>query len=128
MIKITLPDGSVREYEKGTSSLQIAQSISEGLARNVLAAKVNNEEKLHYMLPAGGVTGTLRNAYKTDNGLPFVWGKTGSLSNSHNQSGYLITRKGKKLLFSFMNNNYVRPTAEITREMVRIMTEIHNRY
>ena len=43
MIKITLPDGSVREYEKGTSSLQIAQSISEGLARNVLAAKVNNE-------------------------------------------------------------------------------------
>jgi threonyl-tRNA synthetase len=43
MIKITLPDGSVREYEKGTSSLQIAQSISEGLARNVLAAQVNNE-------------------------------------------------------------------------------------
>lgn len=43
MIKITLPDGSVREYEKGTTSLQIAQSISEGLARNVLASKVNNE-------------------------------------------------------------------------------------
>lgn len=43
MIKITLPDGSIREYEKGTSSLQIAQSISEGLARNVLAAKVNGE-------------------------------------------------------------------------------------
>lgn len=43
MIKITLPDGSVREYEKGTTSLQIAQSISEGLARNVLAAKVNDE-------------------------------------------------------------------------------------
>jgi threonyl-tRNA synthetase len=43
MIKITLPDGSVREYQKGTTSLQIALSISEGLARNVLAAKVNNE-------------------------------------------------------------------------------------
>lgn len=43
MIKITLPDGSVREYAKGTSSLQVAQSISEGLARNVLAAQVNNE-------------------------------------------------------------------------------------
>lgn len=43
MIKITLPDGSVREYAKGTNSLQIAQSISEGLARNVLAAKVNGE-------------------------------------------------------------------------------------
>jgi threonyl-tRNA synthetase len=43
MIKITLPDGAVREYEKGTSALQIAQSISEGLARNVLSAKVNGE-------------------------------------------------------------------------------------
>ena len=43
MIKITLPDGSVREYEKGTTSMQVALSISEGLARNVLAAKVNNE-------------------------------------------------------------------------------------
>lgn len=43
MIKITLPDGSVREYEKGVSSLDVALSISEGLARNVLAAKVNGE-------------------------------------------------------------------------------------
>jgi threonyl-tRNA synthetase len=43
MIKITLPDGSVREYEKGTTSLAVAQSISEGLARNVLAAQVNGE-------------------------------------------------------------------------------------
>lgn len=43
MIKITLPDGTVREYEKGVNSLDIARSISEGLARNVLAAKVNGE-------------------------------------------------------------------------------------
>jgi len=43
MIKITLPDGSIREYENGTTSLGIALSISEGLARNVLAAKVNDE-------------------------------------------------------------------------------------
>jgi len=42
-IKITLPDGSVREYEQGITGLQIAASISEGLARNVLAAKVNGE-------------------------------------------------------------------------------------
>ncbi len=43
MIKITLPDGSIREYAKGTSAHQIALSISEGLARNVLAAEVNGE-------------------------------------------------------------------------------------
>jgi len=43
MIKITLPDGSVREYPQGTTGYEIAASISEGLARNVLAVKVNNE-------------------------------------------------------------------------------------
>lgn len=43
LIKITLPDGTVKEYEQGTTGLQIAASISEGLARNVLAAKVNGQ-------------------------------------------------------------------------------------
>ena len=43
MIKITLPDGSVRDYEQGITAHQIALSISEGLARNVLAAFVNGE-------------------------------------------------------------------------------------
>lgn len=43
MIKVTLPDGSIREYSKGTTSMQVALSISEGLARNVLSAKVNGE-------------------------------------------------------------------------------------
>ncbi|RFZ84521.1 threonine--tRNA ligase [Mucilaginibacter terrenus] len=43
MINITLPDGSVRQYDKGITSMQIAQSISEGLARNVLAAEVDGE-------------------------------------------------------------------------------------
>lgn len=43
MINITLPDGSVRSYERGTTAMQIAQSISEGLARNVLSAEVNGE-------------------------------------------------------------------------------------
>lgn len=43
MVKITLPDGSVKEFKKGVTSHEIAISISEGLARNVLAAKVNGE-------------------------------------------------------------------------------------
>ncbi len=43
MIQVTFPDGTIREYEKGTSALQIAMSISEGLARNVLAARVNGQ-------------------------------------------------------------------------------------
>src|SRR5690606_21320870 len=43
MITITLPDGSRRQYAEGISAMEIAQSISEGLARNVLAAEVNGE-------------------------------------------------------------------------------------
>lgn len=43
MINITLPDGAVKQYEKGTSALDIAKSISEGLARKVLAASINGE-------------------------------------------------------------------------------------
>ncbi|MFB5944374.1 threonine--tRNA ligase [Albibacterium profundi] len=43
MIKITLPDGTVKEFQKGTTAHQIALSISEGLARNVLAAEINGE-------------------------------------------------------------------------------------
>ncbi|NLR69165.1 threonine--tRNA ligase [Chitinophaga varians] len=43
MINITFPDGAVRQYESGVTALDIAKSISEGLARKVLAAKVNGQ-------------------------------------------------------------------------------------
>lgn len=43
MINVTLPDGAVRQYESGVSALDIAKSISEGLARKVLAASVNGQ-------------------------------------------------------------------------------------
>ena len=43
MVKITLPDGAVREYEAGVSAMDVAKSISEGLARKVLAAAVNGQ-------------------------------------------------------------------------------------
>ena len=43
MIEVKLPDGSVRNVRKGITSFEIAQSISEGLARQVLAAEVNGE-------------------------------------------------------------------------------------
>jgi threonyl-tRNA synthetase len=42
MIKITLPDGSIRECAKGSSPMDVAKSISEGFARNVISAKFNN--------------------------------------------------------------------------------------
>ena len=43
MVKITFPDGSVREYESGVTGLQIAESISPALARNVVSCGINGE-------------------------------------------------------------------------------------
>ncbi|HEY4147488.1 MAG TPA: threonine--tRNA ligase [Chitinophagaceae bacterium] len=43
MIKITLPDGSIKEYPEGTTAMDVGKSISEGLARKVLAAEVNGQ-------------------------------------------------------------------------------------
>ncbi|MCB2208742.1 MAG: threonine--tRNA ligase [Bacteroidetes bacterium] len=45
MINITLPDNSIKQYESGVTPMEVARDISEGLARNVLAAKVNGEVK-----------------------------------------------------------------------------------
>ncbi|MFN0291511.1 D-alanyl-D-alanine carboxypeptidase [Pedobacter helvus] len=94
---------------------------------DLIYKEVNNQDRLFSMLPAGGKSGTLRNAYpKTD--TPFVYGKTGTLSGVHNQSGYVLTKKGKLLLYSFMNNNYVQSTTEVRKEMVRVVTYLHDNF
>ena len=43
MINVTFPDGAVRQYEEGTTSLEVAKSIHPGLAKRVLAAEVDGE-------------------------------------------------------------------------------------
>jgi len=43
MIKITLPDGNIKEFEAGSTPMDVAKSISEGLARNIISAKFNNQ-------------------------------------------------------------------------------------
>jgi serine-type D-Ala-D-Ala carboxypeptidase/endopeptidase (penicillin-binding protein 4) len=85
-----------------------------------------SQDKLLPLLAVGGRPGTFRNIYKAD--IPFVFGKSGTLTHVHNQSGYLMTKSGKLLLFSFMNNNFKNTSGEIRDEMVRIMTEIHEKY
>lgn len=45
MIKVTFPDGNIREYNDGATAMDVAKSISEGLARNVLSATINGEQR-----------------------------------------------------------------------------------
>lgn len=81
-------------------------------------------EHLKQLLPAGGESGTLRNYYK--NAEPYVYGKTGTLSNNHNISGFLLTKKGKLYIFAFMNNNYPAKAVPVKRKMERILREVHD--
>lgn len=112
----------------GLSRFNLFTPSSMILVIGMIKDKLGDENLLKDLLPVGGISGTLKTAYKTDDGVPFVWAKTGSLTFAHLQSGIITTRRGKKLRYSFMNNNYIRPTAEIREEMVNIMTAIHDRY
>jgi len=89
-------------------------------------AKEIPQDRLFNILPAGGKSGTLRTMFKGQEA--FVHAKTGSLTNVYCLSGYLVTKKGRVLYFSFMNNNFIKPTSEIRTEVARILTGIRDRY
>ncbi|MBA4850224.1 D-alanyl-D-alanine carboxypeptidase/D-alanyl-D-alanine-endopeptidase [Emticicia sp. BO119] len=82
------------------------------------------QQKLYSILPAGGRSGTLKNGYKNTD-KPFIFAKTGSLGGVYNLSGYLITKKGKTLLVSFMNNNFNQSTTKVRKEVEKILTWIY---
>lgn len=78
-MKITFPDKNIREYPDGTTSLDIAKSISEGLARNVLAAKVNGE-----------VRDLMRPIYEDASLELLTWNDAGGKSTFWHSSAHLM--------------------------------------
>jgi D-alanyl-D-alanine carboxypeptidase/D-alanyl-D-alanine-endopeptidase (penicillin-binding protein 4) len=86
------------------------------------------QPRLFAIFPAGGQSGTIKNWYKPDTGRPYVYAKTGTLANTHSLSGYLVTRRGQVLIFSFMHNSIVRPINDVRREMEEVLRELHERY
>ncbi|CAL67711.1 D-alanyl-D-alanine carboxypeptidase [Christiangramia forsetii] len=94
-----------------------------------LIEKIEKEmpkEELFKILAAGGESGTLKNYYKAE--TPYIYAKTGTLRNNHSLSGFLITKSGKTLIFSFMNSNYTVPTSELKQGMTRILEMIRDNY
>jgi len=59
---------------------------------------------------------------------PYIYGKTGTLSNNHCLSGFLITKSKKTLIFSMMSNNFVSSSNELRKEMEQIFKMIYERY
>ncbi|MBN8576504.1 MAG: D-alanyl-D-alanine carboxypeptidase [Cytophagales bacterium] len=84
------------------------------------------QQRLFDLVAVGGKSGTLKNWYKNE--TPYIFGKTGTLSNNHVVSGFLRTRKGKIFIFSLMNNNYLASTNEVRKHMEKILFTVYNKY
>ena len=84
------------------------------------------QQRLFALLPAGGQSGTLRGMLKADK--PFVFAKSGSMTGVYNLSGYLVTRKGKILIFSMMHNNFAQPISEMRQRTAQFLEQIHNQF
>lgn len=75
------------------------------------------------LLPQGGTSGTLKDWYG-----PYVYAKTGSLSNNHALVGYILTDKGTFLQFVLIANHYTAPTSTIRKSMGVILEKVKKGY
>ncbi|MBS1680787.1 MAG: D-alanyl-D-alanine carboxypeptidase [Bacteroidetes bacterium] len=84
------------------------------------------KERLFKILAVGGKSGTIKNSYKADK--PFLFAKTGTLSNNHSLSGFLVTKKNKLFIFSFMNNNFPASSGEVRKHIESILKNIRDKF
>ncbi|MDP5229157.1 MAG: D-alanyl-D-alanine carboxypeptidase [Cellulophaga sp.] len=63
-----------------------------------------------------------------ENGTPYIYAKSGSFGNNYSLSGYLLTKSGKVLIFSFMNNHYREATTDLQKRMYAIFENLRDHY
>ena len=81
--------------------------------------------KITRYFPTAGISGTLKKNYPNIK-KPFVYAKSGSLSNNYNLSGYIQTKKGNRYIFSFMNNHFLEKSKTIKQEIEKTLLLIYN--
>ncbi len=87
---------------------------------------LEGQKKLSKILPEAGKEGTIKNFLLDKNAI--VYAKSGSMRNNYSLSGLLITKKGKRLLFSFMNSNYTVSSKKLKAEMEQVLLRVINKY
>ena len=90
--------------------------------------KLKDMDYMKTMFPAAGMSGTLKYGYKLKNGKPYVFAKSGSLRNTYCLSGFILTRSGNILLFSWMNNQVAVPTADLKSSMDRFFSFLYDQF
>ncbi|HDZ04122.1 hypothetical protein LCGC14_0217820 [marine sediment metagenome] len=85
------------------------------------------QERLFAIFPAGGVSGTLENRFAGEE-QPYIYAKSGSLSNNYCLSGYLVTNSGKTLIFSFMINHFRESVSEERFRLEQMLQTLRDKY
>ncbi|SHG21961.1 D-alanyl-D-alanine carboxypeptidase / D-alanyl-D-alanine-endopeptidase (penicillin-binding protein 4) [Flagellimonas flava] len=85
------------------------------------------QDRLFHLFPYWDTNGTSE-VWKDAEVPAFIWAKSGSLGNNYNLSGYLKTKSGKLLIFSFMNNHFRKPSSEIRSQMYHILKQVYQKY
>lgn len=85
------------------------------------------QERLFSIFAAGGLSGTLKNRFAGDE-QPYIYAKSGSLSNNYCLSGYLVANSGKTLIFSFMNNHFKQSTSEERNRLEQMLQTLRDTY
>ena len=83
-----------------------------------------SKERLFTIFPAEDLLGTTKD-WSTSPDKAYIYAKSGSLGNNYCLSGYLLTKSGNVLLFSFMNNHFRQPTSEVKIRMQQILKTLH---
>lgn len=85
------------------------------------------EERLFALFPMWGPNNTVEH-WEDPTTEPFLFAKSGSVGNNYNLSGYVKTKSGKLLIFSFMNNHFRLPSKEIRQTMYETLKSLYENY
>lgn len=86
------------------------------------------QKLLFSYMAKGGTNGTLKSLFNKPPDGPHIYAKSGTLTGVYNLSGYIVTQKGKTLVFSFMNNHFTVPASQVRKEVEKIMNTVYKIY